>query len=101
MGETVKYISLLITLFKNVSELFALVEIKFIKLLVIDVESPINAAISWSVFNTSGAVPTILAISIPVSALVYASIPLIVIESSVDVKFILSPGINFLNFIIN
>ena len=37
--------------------------------------------------------------SVVVSVLVYASIPLIVIESSVDVKFILSPVIKFFYFI--
>ena len=80
----------------NVSEVFALFEIKFIKVPVIDAESPMISAISFNVSNAAGASPTIFPISVAVSVLVYASIPLIVIESSVDVKFILSPGIKFL-----
>ena len=95
LSDNVKYISLLITLFKKVSEVFALFEIKFIKLPEMVVESPKKSAISFSVSRTAGAPLTRLPISVAVSALVYASIPLIVIESSVDVKFILSPGIKF------
>ena len=69
------------TLFKNVSDVFALFEIKFIKLPVTVVESPIKAAISCNVSKTSGAVPTSFAISSFVPCLVYASIPLIVRKS--------------------
>ena len=77
------------TLFKNVSDVFALFEIKFIRLPEMDVESPIKSAISLSVSSTAGAPFTSFPISTAVSALVYASIPLMVIESSVDVKFII------------
>ena len=76
--------------------MFALFEIKFIKLPMMDVESPMKSAISLSVSKTAGAEPTSFEISVAVSVLVYASIPLIVIELSVDVKLILSPGIEFL-----
>ncbi len=63
---------------------------------VIDVLSPITAAISCNVLRTSGAVPTRLAISSRTSFFVNASKPLIVIVLSLDDKVIFVPGTRFL-----
>ena len=60
---------------------------------------PKYAAISPRVSKSPGAEFTNALILFVTSVLVYASMPLIVIESSVDVKFILSPGIKFFYFI--
>ena len=72
--------------------MFALFDIAVIIDVVIEVLSPITAAISCNVLRTSGAVPTSLLISARTSAFVYASMPLIVILLSSDDKLIFVPG---------
>ena len=76
--------------------MFALFDIAVINDVVIEVLSPITAAISCNVLRTSGAVPTRSLILLRTSAFVYASIPLIVILLLSDVKLIPVPGTMFL-----
>ncbi len=90
--DLVKYTSLLITLFKKVSDVFALLETKLIKLLVMLVETPMTADIACNVFKTSGALPTRFAISSRTSCFVYESKPFTVIVLSLDDKVIFVPG---------